>query len=611
MRLAAIRERGGSRASFARRRRTSVARADPASARHVPHACARASGEPRSAWWQTVRDTPLPGSHGTLPGHATAWLVAILAVAGAVRLAGLTSAPPGVNQDEALSAWNAWCMLREGRALSGEPWPIFYCRNIGDFPTMLFFYVLLPFQAVGGLSVFTTRLPAALAGVLAVWSTWHVARALYGERAAAFAATALALAPWSIFLGHFGTGASLGPLQAALPLSMLAAARLLPGALRHDEAPVAAWALAAGCTLGIGTYGFHSLRLQLPLTFLLLFVLFPGHWRRAWSSARGRVGTLALATGFVVTFGPMAWMSFTDPHSLQRWQMTRLWPEGAPIETIARLVFERWALHFMPDFLFLRGDRLNFLNPAGAGALAWWMLPGLLAGAVAMLVAARRSPAARLGIALLLVYPVGDMVSAAEGVNSLRASAGLPALALAIGAGSATLLHVVRARTWLVRLVTVVLLATAFAEGAWYAREFLVRAPRERQIQIEYQGALLEAGPVLASYAKRGVPVYITHTGMNQPWVIVALGASVEPKAWFESERRVLPGSFDTVARFGPYHFIVDSLTIGELQALADNGRPDSVVFVVRPGEFDLANPVRRFRSPTGDDMLWVCEESL
>ncbi|MBK7369792.1 MAG: glycosyltransferase family 39 protein [Candidatus Eisenbacteria bacterium] len=231
-----------------------------------------------------------------------------------------------MNQDEALSAWNAWCMLREGRALSGEPWPVFHCRNIGDYPTMSFFYVLLPFQAIGGLSVFTTRLPAALSGVFAVLCTWHVARALYGERAAAFASAALAIAPWSIFLGHFGTGASLGPLQAVLPLSMLLAARLLPGRSGEDAPPVAGWALAAGLTFGIGTYGFHSLRLQLPLTLFLLVALFPSHWRRVISSPGGLRATLLLAAGFLVTFGPMAWVSFTDPDSLRRWQMTRSGP---------------------------------------------------------------------------------------------------------------------------------------------------------------------------------------------------------------------------------------------------------------------------------------------
>lgn len=552
-----------------------------------------------------------PTSNDTLPGRPAVWLIAILAVAAAFRCTALAATPPGVNQDEALSAWNAWCMLREGRALSGEPWPVFHCRNIGDYPTMLFFYVLLPFQAIGGLSVFTTRLPAALSGIFAALCAWHVARALYGERAAAFAALVMACAPWSVFLGHFGTGASLGPLQALLPLSMLVAARMLPGSARDGEPPVTGWALAAGLTLGVGTYGFHSLRLQLPLTLFLLAVAFPGHWRRVCARPGGVRAVLALAAGFLVSFGPMAWVSFTNPDSLQRWQMTRLWPEGAPLTSIAALVLERWMLHYLPDFLFVRGDRLIFLNPTRTGALSWWMLPGLLAGTVAMLALAWRQPAARMGLLLLALFPVGDLVSKADGVNSLRASAGLPALALAAGAGCALLLHLLRDRTTIVRGVTMALIAVACVESAAYARDFFVRAPRDRQIQIEYQSALLDAGPTLAAYAKQGLPLYITHTGMNQPWVIVALGAHVEPRDWLGAEKRTLPGVFEVTARFGPYHFLVDQGSLDELKALADNHRPDRVIFVVRPGELGLSKPVRRFLSPTGEEMLWVCEETL
>ncbi|MBK7369790.1 MAG: hypothetical protein IPJ04_18420 [Candidatus Eisenbacteria bacterium] len=122
---------------------------------------------------------------------------------------------------------------------------------------------------------------------------------------------------------------------------------------------------------------------------------------------------------------------------------------------------------------------------------------------------------------------------------------------------------------------------------------------------------MLEAGPTLKSYAQRGVPLYITHTGMNQPWVIVAMGAGIEPKEWLGAEKRIVPGAFEEVARFGLYHFIVDQATIDELKALSADRQPDRVVFVVRPGEWGLSKPVHRVLSPTGEEMLWICEETL
>src|SRR5690242_9589763 len=97
--------------------------------------------------------------------HRGLALLALLTLVAAVlRLSRLDLSPPGLNQDEALSAWNGWCLLRTGRDMCGQSWPIFFGHGIGDNPTMLFFYALMPVQALAGLGVWTTRLPGALAG---------------------------------------------------------------------------------------------------------------------------------------------------------------------------------------------------------------------------------------------------------------------------------------------------------------------------------------------------------------------------------------------------------------------------------------------------------------
>lgn len=92
-------------------------------------------------------------------------LAAIVVVGALLRLPGLTSAPPGLNQDEACNAWNAWCLLQTGRDEWGEPWPVFCMRAMGEYRSTLYAYVLVPFQAVGGLNVWTTRLQIGRAHV--------------------------------------------------------------------------------------------------------------------------------------------------------------------------------------------------------------------------------------------------------------------------------------------------------------------------------------------------------------------------------------------------------------------------------------------------------------
>src|SRR6478735_5157950 len=77
-------------------------------------------------------------------------LAAITLVAAFLRLFHFGSSPPGLNQDEAVNAWNAFCLLRTGHDMAGARWPVFYAHAIGDNRTPLFSYALIPFQALGG-----------------------------------------------------------------------------------------------------------------------------------------------------------------------------------------------------------------------------------------------------------------------------------------------------------------------------------------------------------------------------------------------------------------------------------------------------------------------------
>jgi len=88
-------------------------------------------------------------------------LALILLVASALRLPGLDRMPAGLQQDEAANEWNAYCLLKTGCDQVGVRWPIFYIRALGENRSALFVYLLLPFQALGGLNLWTGRLPAA------------------------------------------------------------------------------------------------------------------------------------------------------------------------------------------------------------------------------------------------------------------------------------------------------------------------------------------------------------------------------------------------------------------------------------------------------------------
>ena len=69
---------------------------------------------------ETARSVLSADVDGLGTRRTAAVLAAIIFIATAVRLAGLSAVPPGLNHDEAANAWNAYCLLRTGHDQVGE-----------------------------------------------------------------------------------------------------------------------------------------------------------------------------------------------------------------------------------------------------------------------------------------------------------------------------------------------------------------------------------------------------------------------------------------------------------------------------------------------------------
>ena len=127
--------------------------------------------------------------------HSIILLFVILLLAAVLRFVNLEQSPPGLNQDEAISAWPAYCLLKTGKDNVGQSWPIYYMRGLGGNNPTLFTYLTIPFQAIGGLNIYTTRLPAAFGGVFTVWLIYWVAKKLFDTETGLAAAALLAMTP--------------------------------------------------------------------------------------------------------------------------------------------------------------------------------------------------------------------------------------------------------------------------------------------------------------------------------------------------------------------------------------------------------------------------------
>jgi 4-amino-4-deoxy-L-arabinose transferase-like glycosyltransferase len=107
-------------------------------------------------------------------------------------------------------------------------------RELGSYRTPMFAYVLLPFQALGGMNLWTNRLPAALGGLVTILLIYWVGARLFDRPTGLAAAALLALNPVHIQLSRYGNESCLTPLLALAPLAawlwMTATTRRAPGA---------------------------------------------------------------------------------------------------------------------------------------------------------------------------------------------------------------------------------------------------------------------------------------------------------------------------------------------------------------------------------------------
>ena len=178
----------------------------------------------------------------------------LLCLGGALRLTGLDFFPPGLNQDEASTGYDAWALLISGMDRCGDSWPLLF-TSWGSGQNALYAYIVLPFFALFGRSVAVLRLPAALLGTCSLFLFWRLGRRYGGPATGLCALGLLAVTPWHLLLSRWALESNL------LPFCLLLGVFFLDLALREKP-----WfLLAASAALGLGLYAYGTAFLFLPL----------------------------------------------------------------------------------------------------------------------------------------------------------------------------------------------------------------------------------------------------------------------------------------------------------------------------------------------------------
>ena len=233
-----------------------------------------------------------PGKDGrnVKPGEKAAWrrgevwCLVLIAVGCFLRLFRLGTSPGGVNPDEALAGYEAFCLLRDGMDSWGVVRPV-YLTAWGSGMNVLLSVLAMPFVAILGLCPLAVRLPQALIGCLSLGGFYGIFRQGLDRKTACIAAAFLSICPWHVLSSRYAVESGLLPGFLIFGLFFLLRGRDMRGA----------WLLSA-VFFGLSLYTYAIVWPVLPLLLLLeaAVLIRGGRWTAWKAQLPGFAGILAL-----------------------------------------------------------------------------------------------------------------------------------------------------------------------------------------------------------------------------------------------------------------------------------------------------------------------------
>lgn len=377
---------------------------------------------------------------------------AVLGVALAARVLGLATLPPGLHPDEAVMGREALALIESGRSTDGRAFPLIFSAHEGvNWFEGSYIWATVPTVAlVPGIEL-AIRLPAVVAGLLAVVGVFLLGRRLGRPNLGLLAAGVLAVQPWAVHQSRVGLAPALEPALLTLGLA-LALGGIAEGRLRG--------ATAGGLFLALAVLAYAPARVVVPLVAAALVLR---------SRVRIKAAVLAPVALALAAILPYA----LSQRGLHHWRDIAV---ASPWEAA-----RNWAVHFTPRTLF-SGEISQGFAPEGVPSLHAFEGVLLVLG----IIRAARRPDWRWLLAWLAASPVAAACTKSS-PSQVRAIFMAPVLAVLVAIGIEWFLEVVarkKPRRAILILSLSVVVAT-IAINAWrYAHVF----PRSTSAWAPYVG---------------------------------------------------------------------------------------------------------------------------
>lgn len=530
------------------------------------------------------------------------FLFLILGLAVTTRLFNLDKFPAGLNADEAAIGYNAYSLIETGMDEHGASWPLVF-RSFDDYKPPLYFYLVLPFVKVLGLTVNAVRLPSAILGVLSVWLIYLIVDKVFkNKNIALLSSLILATSPWHL---HFSRGGWEVNASAAF---LLLTIYLFLVALKKPHSY-----LLATISFIASIYTYHSMRVIAPLLAIFFVVLYWKEFSSAFKQKESRkylLGSLALMILLVL---PLAWQMFGSQGQSRfsgvsifadqgpLWEALEMRRQHSADSLVAVLLhnrylsysirfFQNYLSHFSPRFLFITGDEIARSKVPGIGQSLLVLVPFYFLGLINLLKLDTKGK--KLTLFWFLIAPLAASLTF-QSPHALRAHNMVVPLTIITALGISAAFRAIKKIKPVFALGILVFTLLFTHNFSYYLHQYYVHYPKELPFAWEY--GFEEIGEYIQENGDQYDQIIISNR-YDQPYILTAFFTQYPPNK-FQQEIVMSPRDefgFSTVNQFGKYTFkhiewSKDSQTSNALIITADEGAGDT-------------KPIHTIKFPGGED---------
>ncbi len=470
--------------------------------------------------------------------------IAILLLAIFVRVYGLTSFPPSLYWEEVALGYDAYSIAQTGKDYHGNSLPIVAFESFGDWKPSGYFYVVVPFVWLFGLSEWAVRLPTVIAGLLLIIGTAKIARQVGVSPLVALGVGAVS--PWAVQFSRAGW-----EVMSATALLVWANYFALQAVGQRKVALKTL--LLAVILFAASMYTYHATRVIVPLQLIGLAILYLYKNTQATTLSwlkqlqellRENLWQVGAAIVLLVVLVLPILTSLSSATTSQRFQETSIFSDITVIERsnqlkeaannslVSRIFYHRYVLfsgvvlanfasHFSLDFLFLNGDANLRHSLQFYGQLYHIEALFLLVGLFVWL---RKKSPERI---YLLYWVVAAIIPAALTIgtpHALRILAALPVFLVIVALGVEVVAQFLTAKSqelvsfyklavpknWISFAVVAVVIGVYLIEFVGFWRYYSVVYPQVASSQWQYGYKEMIATVVKLQTENPELPVYIT-----------------------------------------------------------------------------------------------------